>query len=68
MRIPSPTMKWFPTVMMKPKTNLKTRGLQLNQNRIVSTEKPRKRKRHSGKIARGKSKQMIESSTNNLIL
>lgn len=61
-------MKWFPTVMMKPKTNLKTRGLQLNQNRIVSTEKSRKRKRHSGKIARGKSKQMIESSTNNLIL
>lgn len=61
-------MKWFPTVMMKPKTNLKTRGLQLNLNRIVSTEKSRKRKRHSGKIARGKSKQMIESSTNNLIL
>lgn len=61
-------MKWCPTVMMKPKTNLKTRGLQLNQNRIVSTEKPRKRERHSGKIARGKSKQMIESSMNNLIL
>lgn len=68
MRSLSPTMKWFPTVMTKPKTNLKTRGLQSSQNRIVSTEKLRKRERHSGKIARGKSKQMIERSTNNLIL
>lgn len=61
-------MKWFPTVMMKLKTNLKTRGLRLNQNRIVSTEKQRASGRHSEKIARGKSKQMIESSMNSLIL
>lgn len=60
-------MKWSPTVMMKLKTNLKIRGQRLNQNRIVSTEKLRRRERHSGKIARGKSKQMTESSTNNLI-
>lgn len=67
MRSLSPTMKWSPTVMMKLKTNLKIRGPRLNQNRIVSTEKLRRRERHSGKIARGKSKQMTESSTNNLI-
>lgn len=61
-------MKWFPTVMMKLKTNLKTRGLHLNQNRIASIEKQRTSGRHFGKIARGKSKQMIESFMNNLNL
>lgn len=68
MRILSPTMRWFPTVMTKLKTNLKIRGLHLSQSRIASTEKQRTSGRHSGKIARGKSKQMIASSMNNLIL
>lgn len=60
--------KWFPTVTMKQKMNLKTRNLRLSPYRIESTEKQRKDGRHSEKIVHGKSKQMIEASTNSLIL
>lgn len=70
-------MKWFPTVTMKRKTNLKTKYLWLNQNRIESTEKQRKTRNLSEKatvlgpgsqIVHGMSKQMIEASKNNLSL
>lgn len=61
-------MKWYPTVMMKQKMNLKTRDRQLNQNRTEPTENQRKTGSQSRKTARGKSKQMTEASTNNLSL
>lgn len=61
-------MKWFPTVMMKQKMNLRTRGLRWNQHRIESTEKWRKDGKHSEKTVHGRSKQMIAASTNSLIL
>ncbi|NP_001361315.1 phospholipid-transporting ATPase IC isoform 2 [Homo sapiens] len=41
--------KWFPTVMMKQKMNLMTRGLLLNQNKTESTGKQRRTGSHSEK-------------------
>lgn len=42
--------KWYPTVTMKQKMNLKTRGLWLSRNRIESTEKQRKTGSQSKKV------------------
>ncbi|XP_058294283.1 phospholipid-transporting ATPase IC isoform X2 [Hylobates moloch] len=49
MRILSLMTKWFPTVMMKQKMNLMTRGLLLNQNKTESTGKRRRTGSHSEK-------------------